>query len=191
MQPISLVKRAHQCVAEVLGPGDIAIDATMGNGYDTFFLADRVGNFGKVYAFDIQSTALENTHRRLFSHALDKRVELVLGGHEKLLDFVPAHANSRIKAVMFNLGYRPNSDKRVMTSVTTTLAALEAAVKVLAISGRITVISYTGHCGGREEAEAVKAFGQSLSNHDFRLTWEIPEIKGRNPPRLVIIEKMR
>ena len=83
MQAISLVERAHKYVSEVLGPGDIAIDATMGNGYDTLFLADRVGDYGKVYAFDIQSAALENTRRRLVNHGMDKQVALVLGGHEK------------------------------------------------------------------------------------------------------------
>ncbi len=162
----------------------------MGNGYDTLFLAEMVGYHGKVYAFDIQSSALENTRRRLFSHGMDKQVELVLGGHENLLAFVPAHLNNRIKAVMFNLGYRPKSDKQIKTSVTTTLAALEAAVKVLAVSGRITIVAYTGHSGGLEEAVAVKSFGQSLSSHDFRISWETPGLRDRNPPRLLMIEKI-
>ena len=186
---ISLTERAHKYVSEVLGPGDIAIDATMGNGYDTLFLAGIVGHYGKVYAFDIQPAALENTRRRLLNHGMDKQVELVLGGHEDLLAFVPIHVSNRIKAVMFNLGYRPNSDKRIITSVTTTLVALGVAVKILAVSGRITVVAYTGHRGGGEEADAVKTFVKSLFVHDFRITWETPEIKGRNPPRLVVIEK--
>ncbi len=39
------------------GEGDIVIDATMGNGHDTQFLAELVGENGHVYAFDIQESA--------------------------------------------------------------------------------------------------------------------------------------
>lgn len=39
------------------GEGDIVVDATMGNGHDTQFLAELVGENGHVYAFDIQESA--------------------------------------------------------------------------------------------------------------------------------------
>lgn len=37
----------------IINEGDIVIDATMGNGYDTRYLAEKVGEKGFVYAFDI------------------------------------------------------------------------------------------------------------------------------------------
>ena len=41
---------SHQLLKEVLQPGDLAVDATMGNGHDTLFLAQLVGRTGHVYA---------------------------------------------------------------------------------------------------------------------------------------------
>ena len=41
MQRISLVNSAHHFIKEHLHPGDIAIDATVGNGHDTLFLAHQ------------------------------------------------------------------------------------------------------------------------------------------------------
>lgn len=40
--------------AQVLRPGDVAVDATAGNGHDTLFLAQAVGPSGTVYAIDVQ-----------------------------------------------------------------------------------------------------------------------------------------
>ena len=39
---------------DVISEGDIVIDATMGNGYDTKYLAEKVGESGVVYSFDVQ-----------------------------------------------------------------------------------------------------------------------------------------
>lgn len=44
---------SHQLL-KVVEPGDFVIDATMGNGHDTAFLAELVGPSGEVFAFDIQ-----------------------------------------------------------------------------------------------------------------------------------------
>lgn len=45
---------SHQLLKEVVEPGDFVIDATMGNGHDTAFLAELVGPSGEVFAFDIK-----------------------------------------------------------------------------------------------------------------------------------------
>ena len=71
---ISLVQEAHKLVAANLTPGGIAIDATVGNGHDTVFLAEQVGSGGKVYGFDIQQTALESARTRLIQACLFNRV---------------------------------------------------------------------------------------------------------------------
>ncbi|EUJ17052.1 S-adenosylmethionine (SAM)-dependent methyltransferase [Listeria aquatica FSL S10-1188] len=56
---------SHQLLRKVIFPGDVVIDATCGNGHDTLFLAQLVGPNGKVYAYDIQQTAIEKTEARL------------------------------------------------------------------------------------------------------------------------------
>ena len=38
---------------------DYAVDATLGNGHDTCFLAEIVGDNGKVFGFDIQKRQLK------------------------------------------------------------------------------------------------------------------------------------
>ncbi len=45
---------AADCLRRFLLPGDIAVDATMGNGHDTQMLCELVGESGHVYAFDVQ-----------------------------------------------------------------------------------------------------------------------------------------
>ena len=63
-RPITL---SHDFLAEVIDKKSIVVDATMGNGHDTAFLAKRAG---KVYAFDIQKQALDKTSQLLESQGL-------------------------------------------------------------------------------------------------------------------------
>ena len=67
---------AADCLRRFLLPGDTAVDATMGNGHDTQFLCELVGESGHVFAFDIQEQAVENTRRRLMEAGLLARASL-------------------------------------------------------------------------------------------------------------------
>ena len=58
---IDLLSLHKQFILTHVKEGDICADFTMGNGYDTEFLARTVGMSGKVYAFDIQPAAVEST----------------------------------------------------------------------------------------------------------------------------------
>ena len=44
----------HEFLKATVKPGANVIDATSGNGFDTVFLCELVGNSGHVTAFDIQ-----------------------------------------------------------------------------------------------------------------------------------------
>ena len=55
------LKSRISALEKVINKGDIVVDATMGNGYDTKYLAEKVGEEGFVYSFDIQETALKST----------------------------------------------------------------------------------------------------------------------------------
>ena len=76
---------AHLLLAARVQEGDTVIDATAGNGGDTVFLAQRVGDTGRVHAFDIQQLAIENTRKRLVSHRLLHRVDLHHTSHNVLV----------------------------------------------------------------------------------------------------------
>ncbi len=133
----------------MLQPGEVAVDATVGNGHDTLFLAQQVGAQGHVYGFDIQEEALARTRRRLEEAGLRDRVTLLQMGHEHMAEAVPAAWHGRIGAVMFNLGYLPGgSDRTCITRPQTTVPALEAALRLLRPGGVLTVVAYRGHPGG-------------------------------------------
>ena len=151
-----LTHKAHVIVSRYLKEGDLAVDATAGNGYDTVFLAQQVGDGGRVFAFDIQEQALRATAARLEQSGLGSRVELIHCGHEQMAATLPPHSHGRIQAVMFNLGYLPGSDKSTVTRVEHSLPALEQARRLLAPGGIISVLAYRGHPGGLEESLAMK-----------------------------------
>lgn len=185
----SLVQQAHTALAELLAEGDIAIDATVGNGHDTLFLARAVGVGGTVYGFDIQEQALDTAYKRLQAEGLEGRVSLYHAGHEAMAVVLPESVRGRVKAVMFNLGYLPGGDKARITAINTTLAALEQALSLLAPGGAISVLAYTGHPGGREEAEVVKGWARSLSDDYYQVTIEIPPSLNEAAPEWVWVRR--
>lgn len=159
---LSLTELAHrECGA---GQADIVIDATAGNGHDTLFLAERVGPFGKVYAFDIQAAALDCTAARLAAAGITN-VRLIHDDHANMLQAIDPQHHGRISTVMFNLGYLPGSDKTIVTKIASTLAAIDAAIKLLRDSGTLTILAYPGHPGGIEETVAVEHAIRERSPH--------------------------
>ncbi|XWS10650.1 hypothetical protein CRYUN_Cryun38cG0015200 [Craigia yunnanensis] len=158
---------AHLVWRHVLHKGDVVIDATCGNGYDTVamlkMVADESG-CGLVYGMDIQTEALENTSSLLDETVTRKEKELVKLFpicHSRMDEVVPE--NAAVRLVAFNLGYLPGGDKGIITISKTTLLALEAAKKMLISGGLISLVVYVGHPGGREELETVEAFASGLS----------------------------
>lgn len=170
MTYLSLTQLAQQRVAQQLQAGQIAIDATVGNGHDTVFLAASVNSQGQIFGFDIQPPALANTHQRLLEAGLDNQVTLLHNGHERMGTDVPASLHGRVNAIMFNLGYLPGSDKNTVTQPETTTLAIQAATELLAPGGIMSILVYRGHTGGLAEADAVALTLDSLSSSNFEVT---------------------
>lgn len=189
MTYISLVDKVHEILAEVIQPGDFVIDATVGNGYDTVFLAQAVGDTGSVLGFDVQIQALENTRRVLQEHNLQGRVRLLLQSHNELIHYISTDMCSRLKAVVFNLGYLPGSNKMLTTCSRATLSALNGALSQLMPGGVITVVAYRGHSGGAEEARAVLDWATQQDPAEFAVTVIKPPVPSEKSPLLVIINK--
>ena len=181
-----LTDKAHQIVLAHLKPGDAAIDATAGNGHDTLFLAKRVGETGLVFAFDVQPAALKQTASRL-EEAGRQNVLLLQCNHAEMANSIPAEYHGRIAAVMFNLGYLPGSDKTSTTQPETTRLALLEALSLLRAGGVLTVLAYTGHPGGLEEAAAVDRLLQDLSGEEFTVEVHIRERP--QAPRLFVVAR--
>lgn len=180
------LSQSHEYAERVVEKGDVVVDATMGNGHDTVFLARLTGSTGKVYAFDIQQEALANTQKRLEQEGLLERCVLIRDGHENMKKYI----SQPVKLVIFNLGYRPGGDHTVCTRGETTLEAIRSAFELLKPHGLIILVIYHGGDSGFEE-------------RDFLLE-QLPMIDPRSaavmvtrfvnlpncPPILVCIEKL-
>ncbi|WP_251869706.1 class I SAM-dependent methyltransferase [Enterococcus italicus] len=178
---------SHQLAKEIILSGDCVVDATMGNGHDTAFLAQLVGPTGHVFAFDVQKPALIATEQRLLAADLLDRTTLIHDGHEQFTQYFPKQ--TALKLAIFNLGYLPSSNKQIITHSEHTLAAIQQMLPVLAKRGRILLVSYYGHPGGQEELDHVQAFCQTLPQEEYQvMTYQF--INQRNaPPILFCIEK--
>ena len=175
------LEMAHDFLAQVITQEDIVVDATMGNGHDTLFLAKLAK---QVYAFDIQEQAIEKTSQRLQEAGLTN-VELLLQGHETVDQFI-----TEVKAAIFNLGYLPSADKSIITQPQTTLEALDKLCHMLVKGGRIAIMIYYGHEGGDIERDAVMDFVSHLPQEEYTAAIYRTLNQINNPPFLVMIEKL-
>jgi len=164
-----LTALVHERLAAVLKPGDIAADVTAGNGHDALFLANAVGETGRVFVFDIQPAALDATRARLERHGVAGRCELIAGCHSALATYPPATATGGLGAVTANLGYLPGGEAEIVTLADSTLKMLRAAADRLRPGGVLSVIAYPGHPGGEIESAAVAAKLRSLAAEGFLL----------------------
>jgi methylase of polypeptide subunit release factors len=190
MKPISLVNTAHDLIRDILRPGDTAIDATVGNGHDTAFLAEQVGPSGRVYGFDIQQAAIDSTLEKFRRSELSDCLTLLLASHADMIEKIPVDLHGRINAIMFNLGYLPGGDKSVITLTDSTLAALTAASRILAVNGIITLLAYPGHQGGDQETDQVKIWCEQLNPEQFKVSTIYSTAHKESAPRLFVINRI-
>ncbi len=173
-----------------LREGDCAIDATVGRGNDTVWLAECVGPSGLVIGFDIQAEAIESTHERLARLGLIDSVALHFAGHETLTETVQAFRQiPPIKSIVFNLGYLPSGEHRMITKPGSTVSALSQAAGLLATGGLLTVAVYPGHPGGAEESDAVEEWSDDLDPIEMDLASFRPLRTLRPSPWLLMISK--
>ena len=159
---VDLAELRRRFILQHLGPGDTAVDFTMGNGNDTLFLSQTVGDGGRVYAFDIQEAALESTRRRLAESSAPENYTLICASHHLVKEYV----KEPIKAGMFNLGYLPGSNKKSVTTMReTTLPAVRSAIELLAPDGVLIVAVYPGHLEGELEGEELREYLKTLSKY--------------------------
>lgn len=154
---ISAVDWTHEFLKRYVKEGDVCIDATMGNGSDTLFLAGLVGENGKVYGFDIQKIALEHTREKLKKHGL--YAELHLDSHEHMGDYV---GKESVQAIVFNLGYLPGGDHALATRAESTIKAVESGFSLLKRGGVMSLCIYSGGDSGFEERDAVLQYLKTL-----------------------------
>ena len=145
----SILNYVHNLIESYIKENDIVIDATVGNGNDTLYLANHVVN-GKVFGFDIQLDAINKTNDLLKSNNCNN-FELFLDTHSNMTYHLSTYAG-KVSLVLFNLGYLPNGDKNITTNYETTIKAIEEAFKLIHKMGMILVVIYPGHENGKLES---------------------------------------
>lgn len=154
---------AQWWVQQVIEEGDLAVDATVGNGHDTAFLARVVGPTGAIAGFDVQQQAIANTRERALEEGWEAPLSLYCESHAHIAERLRTDFPGRkAKAVMFNLGFLPGGDKSITTASEPTMEALDASIHVLDAAGLLTVVLYPGHPEGARETEAVTAWASGL-----------------------------
>jgi len=180
---IDLLELHKHFILTHLKEGDVAVDFTMGNGHDTEFLSKAVGEFGHVFAFDIQEQALASTEENLKKAGCPKNYTLILDSHHNVKNYVDVP----IKAGMFNLGYLPGSDKSITTMRSTTLPAIEAAISLMAPDAIIIVAIYPGHPEGEAEGKEICEYLSGLSRYKVCAT-QIKILNSKTSPFFIMIE---
>lgn len=178
---------ARELIEGATFEGAQVIDATMGNGHDTLWLCELVGESGRVYAFDVQPEAVERTRQRLVDASVADRAHLFCAGHERMGEFV----NESVDAVVFNLGWLPGAEHGVTTRTDTTLRAVNAALKLLKEDGLMTVCIYPGHDEGTRELNALMEWGAHLDDCRYDVLLKTYLNQPNNPPRMLAVKKKR
>lgn len=176
---------AADVLRSIIVPGDTVVDATLGNGHDTQFLAELVGPNGRVIGFDIQADAVERAKARLMEAGLLSRCELHCMGHEHMAEVV----TGKVKAAAFNLGWLPGGNKAVTTHWETTRTAVLAALALLEKGGVCTICVYPGHAAGEEERVQLPELLAALRPQEYNVLHQRFLNAGPGAPECFVIQR--
>lgn len=158
---VGILQLAKDRLAQNANESGIYIDFTMGRGRDTLFLCS-IAPKGKVYSFDIQPSALEQTAELLRQNNISN-AELILDSHDNF----PKYYSGEIDGGLFNLGFLPGGDKSITTRRGSTLSAVKSAMAALKHGGAIGVAVYPGHEEGRLEGEQLQQYFSMIDKKEY------------------------
>ncbi len=191
-EEFKITEYVHRFLESRIRPGDLCIDATMGNGADTEFLCKCSGagqkGGGNVLAFDIQPDALEHTQKRLAEAGYSGCARLILDSHENMDRYVKPQS---VKAVTFNLGYLPGGDHSIATRAESTVRAAEKSLQLLVCGGVLSILIYSGKDSGYGEKDAVLKWAKELDTHRYLVIRTDYLNRPGDPPIPLFILKMQ
>ena len=147
----------HEFLRRHVKEGDFCIDATAGRGRDTALLCRLTGERGAVLAFDIQREAVEETRALLEREGLSARV--VQDSHANMERYAQPES---VDCVVFNFGRLPGGDPAIFTLADSSVAAIDAGLRLLRPGGVMAIALYYGKENGYEERDAVLAHLASI-----------------------------
>ena len=156
---------SHNIIKEYIPEKDVAIDATLGNGYDCDFLSE---NFKKVYAFEIQKDACDkyidkNNNVIVINESHDNDVEVL----EELVDLPNENNDIHIPKTIAELNEAiKNKDEKAIDKALETFAINEKT-GVIDLNKAISIVT------NNAVNEAVKCimnetdFDKDMSKYDI------------------------
>ena len=183
---LNTLSMVHRFLEQSVQPGSFCIDATAGKGRDTALLCRLAGETGRVLAFDIQQAAVDQTKALLEAEGLT--AEVVLDSHANMERYAEA---GTADCVVFNFGRLPGGDPAVFTRAESSVAALDAALRVLKPGGAVAIALYYGGANGYGERDAVLAWLETLDDRRLsvlRCDWAN---RRNDPPMPIFIWKER
>lgn len=162
----------------------IVVDMTMGNGFDSEFLLSN--NIKKLYGFDIQNKAFENTKKRL-NDAGYSNFELYVSNHKNIDNYI----DENVDLFVYNLGYLPKGDKSITTVGEDVIESLKKALELLNINGMIWITFYPGHEAGKIEAELIENYLNGLEQKKYHILKMDYINQINNPPFIIALEKRK
>lgn len=177
----------HHFIKLQVNPGDICIDATMGNGHDTELLCRLTGETGQVLAFDIQKPAVQNTKKRLREAGVPDNYRLILDSHSHMEQYADADS---VSCITFNFGYLPGGDHAFATRPDTSIAAVEQGLSLLKKGGLMSLCIYSGGDSGFAERDALLSWLKKLDSGKYLVIVSSYYNRPKHPPIPVLIRKL-
>ncbi len=177
---------AHSIWKDFLKKGDHVIDATCGNGHDSFFLANCVleEEKGSLICLDLQEGAIANTKTQLLPSHLN-RTTFHHMSHET---FPETCITNYFNLIVYNLGYLPGGDKSLTTLTASTLPSLQNALTLIKSGGMISIMCYPGHAEGAKEETALLTFCKTLPSSKYTLCHHRWLNRPKSPSLILILK---
>lgn len=179
MRKNTIISLVHLLIQNQINKDSVVIDATLGNGHDTNFIAPQVKH---VYGFDVLNQAIVNSKK------LNKdlnNITYILDSHANFEN----HIKEPIDLIIYNLGYLPGFDKEYTTQASSTLISLQQGLKLLKKNAKMIITIYIGHDNGKVESSAIEEFVTTLNKYDFDVLKHQLINKDNYPPYIIEITK--
>lgn len=150
---------AHDFLRRHVKPGAVCIDATAGRGRDTALLCRLAGPAGRVLAFDIQADAVRQTRKLLEQEGLT--AEVIQDSHANMEQYA---APETVDCIVFNFGRLPGGDPHIFTVAESSIAAIDAGIRLLKPGGVMSLSLYYGGANGYDERDAILAHLRTLDD---------------------------
>lgn len=187
MNNYQITNWVHHFIEDHVQPGEICIDATMGNGNDTLMLCELAGKEGEVLAFDIQGQAVEATKSLLEKHQVTTNYRLIMDGHENMDCYIQ---NNTVDVICFNFGYLPGGDHKIATNAKTSLIAIDKGLNLLKPGGMMSLCVYSGGDTGFEEKNCILDYLKKLPAKKYTVIVNQYFNRENNPPIPIFIFKV-